>query len=94
MAFDIKGFQPAGGESKSGAAPKMHTYKSEDAITVVRVAGYFNPVRHMLEIGDLIYVVATSAGALSTASWVVVKDKSASAVDVTDQTAITVTDTD
>lgn len=94
MAFDASGFQPIGGQARTGKAPAMWSYITTDAITAVRVAGYFNPIRNMLQIGDLIYVVVTSGGALSTASWVVLKDKSASAVDVTDQTALTVTDTD
>jgi hypothetical protein len=40
----------------------------------------------------LIYVAVYSAGALSTASLVVVKDKTATSVDTTDATALTVTD--
>lgn len=60
----------------------------------VRMANYFAEVRDLLEIGDVIYVAVTNAGALSTASWLVVKDKTASIIDTTDQTALTVTDTD
>lgn len=94
MAFDITGFQPIGGQARTGKAPALYSYQTTDAITVVRVAGYFNAIRNMLQIGDGIWVIVTSAGALSTASWVVVKDKTATTVDVTDATAITVTDTD
>jgi hypothetical protein len=94
MPFEFPTLQPIGGQARTGRAPAIWGYTTTDLITAVRVAGYFNPARDMLQIGDLIYVVVTNAGALSTASWVVVKDKTATAIDVTDQTAITVTDTD
>jgi aryl-phospho-beta-D-glucosidase BglC (GH1 family) len=96
MPFLLANFHPAAaGGSLGSAAPKMHTYKTQDAITVVRVANYFLAVNSLLEIGDLIYVVVVNgSGVLQTASNLVVKDKTATAVDTTDQTAITVTDTD
>jgi hypothetical protein len=93
MAFLADNFTTVAA-GKSGNAPSVYAYKTTDVITAVRVAGYFNSIRSLLQIGDLIYVVVTSAGALSTASWLVVKDKSDTAVDTTDQTVITVTDTD
>ncbi len=93
MAFDSAGWNTASA-GKSGNAPSIHTYTTTDAIGTVRGAGYFNSIRSLLQIGDLIYVVVTSSGALSTASLLVVKDKSSTAVDTTDQLALTVTDTD
>jgi hypothetical protein len=94
MPFELATLQPIGGQARTGRAPAIWSYVTTDAITAVRVVGYFNQARDLLQIGDLIYVVVTSGGVLSTASWVVLKDKSATVVDVTDQTAITVTDTD
>jgi hypothetical protein len=93
MPFSLIGFRPAA--VTSGTAPRIHTYRTEDAHATVDTAGYFNPVRSLLEIGDLIYVVVvTGGGALSTAGWHVVVTKTATAVDVTNVTALTVTNTD
>ena len=104
IADDMPYFQPIGGQSRrgSGAAkggPAIYSFKSESAHAAIDAAGFFNAIRNMLSIGDLIYVVVvTNRGAsneaLSTAGFHVVKDKSASAVDVTDVTVLTVTDSD
>ncbi len=99
MAFIAKNFTTAGGNSAAGMAPQMHTYKTDDAHATVDSANYFDTIRNLLRIGDLIYVcVVTNLGlsteALSTAGFHVVKDKSTTHVDVTDVTVLTVTDTD
>jgi hypothetical protein len=99
MAFIAANFSPAGAQSRRGRAPQMHTYKTADAVTTVRVAGYFNEIRTLLNIGDLIYCAVVtnldaSNEALAGAHLFVVKDKSTTAVDVTDGTAVSVTDTD
>lgn len=101
MAFNKANFGPLGGQSKKGigGAPAMWAYKTDDAHATVDGAGYFNTVRDMLSIGDLIYVAVVtnlnaSNEALSTAGFHVVKDKSTTAIDVTDVTVLTVTDTD
>lgn len=101
MAFKRANFAPIGGQATRGigGAPQVFSYKSDDAVATIRVAGYFNEVRNLLNIGDHIHITVVtnldaSNEALSAAHIVVVKDKSASAVDVTDGTAISVTDSD
>lgn len=94
MAFTKSSFQPIGGQARRGTAPQMFTYKTEDAAATVDTAGYFNEVLALLDIGDIIFRVTTSSGALSTVGTHVVINKSATAVDVTDTLALTVTDTD
>lgn len=101
MAFKRANFQPIGGQAARGigGAPQMFSYKTDDAHAAVDTAGYFNEVRSLLQIGDLIYVVVVTnldlaTEALSTAGYHVVKDKSTTTVDVTDVTALTMTDTD
>lgn len=104
MAFIRANFQPIGGQSRPGigGAPAMWSYKTADTVAQVRVIGYFNEIRNLLQIGDLIYLaIVTNLGAsneaLSAAHLVVVKDKpalGAVGIDVTDGTAISVTDTD
>ncbi|WP_037300557.1 hypothetical protein [Rubritepida flocculans] len=93
MPFQLSGFRPAA--STTGTAPRIHTYRTTDAHAAVDNAGYFNEVHSVLEIGDLIYVlVVTGGGALSTAGWHVVATKTATTVDVTNVTALTVTNSD
>lgn len=100
MAFSRTGWQTAGGNSKRGAAPQIHTYITEDTAATVDSAGYFNGgtayggVYNDLVIGDLIWRVTTSSGALSTCGFHVVKDKASGTVDVTNAEAVTVGDTD
>lgn len=101
MAFKKANFGPLGGQARRGiaGAPAMWAYKTDDAHATVDTDGYFNTIRNLLSIGDLIYVVVVtnldaSTEALSTAGHHVVKDKSSSAVDVTIVTALTLTDSD
>lgn len=92
MPFELTGFRPA--MVTTGAAPRIHTYQTTDAATEVDGAGYFNAVRDLLRVGDLIFrVTVTPAGALSSAGWHVVRQVTPTA-DVTDTTALTVTNTD
>lgn len=101
MAFDIANFGPAGGQSRRGNVPMNWNYKTTDAHTTVDAAGYFNSgtayggVYNHLEIGDKIYVVVVNgSGVLQTAGFHVVKDKASGTVDVTNVTALVVTDSD
>lgn len=92
MPFDMTGFRPAA--VTTGLAPRIHTYVTTDAAADVDTTGYFNPVRDLLRVGDLIYrVTVTGVGALSTAGFHVVRQVTPNA-DVTDTTALTVTNTD
>lgn len=103
MAFILENFAPAaahtrrgtGGEAVPGA-PGIHAYRTQDAAATVDTSGYFNPVAELLQVGDLVYrVTVNSAGVVQTAGWHVVMTKSAAGVvDVSDTTALTVTNTD
>jgi hypothetical protein len=93
MPFILAEFRPA--TASTGTAPRIHTYRTQDAHTTVDNAGYFNDVRTVLEVGDLIYVVVVNAaGVVQTAGWHVVMTKTATAVDTSNVTALTVTNTD
>ena len=77
-----------------GGGNSVWLYKTTDAADVVDAANYFNPAGvGVMNIGDLVIRVTLSGTALSTAGFHVVKDVSASAIDVTDTTVLTVTDT-
>jgi len=92
MAFASTGFVTVAA-AKSGNAPSVYAYKTADALTVVRVTGYFNDLAQTLKVGDLIYCV-TSTGSTAVASLNYVLSNAAGVVDVNDGTVLANTDTD
>lgn len=95
MAFVATNFQPLGGQGKAGNSPQMWAYTTTDAAGDVDSSGYFNSVASLLKVGDVILRVTTSSGAVSTAGWhVVMSISAAGVVNVSDTTALTVTNTD
>jgi hypothetical protein len=90
MAYSSAGFNVIGA-AKSGNAPSMYTYTSADAIATVNTAGYFNDLSDTLAVGDIIFV---HDSATPTMSIVMVASNAAGVVDVTDGTAVAMTDTD
>lgn len=95
MPFVADNFQPLGGQSKAGNAPQMWSYTTTDAAADVDTSGYFNAVSSIVKVGDVILRVTTSSGSVSTAGWHVVMSVSAAGVvNVSDTTALTVTNTD
>jgi hypothetical protein len=102
MPFTLTTFQPAGGQAKAGGgamtvpgAPQIFTYRTADDAAAVDTTGYFNAVRGLLEVGDLIWrITVDGAGAVTSAGWHMVRTKTATAVDTTDANAFTTTNTD
>lgn len=90
MAFNSAGWNVIGA-AKSGNAPSLYTYTSADAIADVNTEGYFNDLSDTLAVGDIIFV---HDSATPTMSIVMVASNAAGVVDVTDGTAIAMTDTD
>lgn len=91
--FAMIGFRPAA--STTGTAPRIHTYRTQDTHATVDTAGYFNPVRTILEVGDLIYcLVVNGTGVVQTAGFHIVMTRTATVVDVSNVTVLTVTNTD
>ena len=96
MAFAAGSFVQAAANSGNSAAPRIHTYKSEDAHGDIDASGYFNTVADLLEIGDLIFGVevtniAASNEALVDAQFYVVVTISSGVVHVSAQTAVVIT---
>lgn len=56
MAFIMKNWTPIGGTARRGEAPMKFAYMTEDAITDVSAAGYFNDVWGQVWAGDSIDV--------------------------------------
>ncbi len=87
------------GNPGNSDAPRVWSYKTDDAHAVVDTSGYFNTASDRLKIGDLIdVVVVTNLGlsneAVSTYGRHIVLSNAANVVDVSDVTVGTVTDTD
>jgi hypothetical protein len=69
----------------------MYTYTSADAIATVNTSGYFNDLSDTLAVGDIIFV---HDSATPTMSIVMVASNASGVVDLTDGTAISMTDSD
>lgn len=91
MAYTKDNLQPIGGQSKAGNAPQMWSYTAPDADAVAAIiaSGYFNDASSVLKVGDLVYIWDSS---VPTASLAVVNANASGVVDLTDVTALTVTD--
>tara|TARA_B100000900_G_scaffold393496_1_gene390050 strand:+ start:3662 stop:3925 length:264 start_codon:yes stop_codon:yes gene_type:complete len=87
MAYSASGLTRMAG----GGGHNLWFYDSTDAITAVRVSGYFNNAASMLNVGDAIFVLDSDAPALSIS---LVLSNNGSVVDIADGTAITVSDSD
>lgn len=76
------------------AGGKMWVYDSTDAATVVRVAGYITNASDLgMAVGDIVDQI-DSAGATVAHRYVVNSVTAGGAADLTDGTAVTLTDTD
>lgn len=87
MAYSASGLT----RMASGGGHSMWFYDSTEAITAVRVSGYFNNAASMLNVGDVIFVLDSDAPAMSIS---VVLSNDGTTVDIADGTALTMTDTD
>lgn len=87
MAYTSTGLTRMAG----GGGYNMWYYSSTDALSVVRVSGYFNDAAGMMNVGDLVIVYDSDAPTIALS---VVLSNNGSVVDIADGTAIDVTDTD
>lgn len=87
MAYGASGLTRMAG----GGGYNMWYYSSTDALSVVRVSGYFNDAAGMMNVGDLVIVYDSDAPTIALS---VVLSNTGSVVDIADGTAITVTDND
>ena len=93
MAYSKDNLQPIGGQSKAGNAPQMLSYTAPgtDTLADMNTSGYFNDAHSVLKVGDLVYLWDAS---VPTASLAVVLSNASGVVDISDGTAIAVTDAD
>jgi hypothetical protein len=101
MAFIRKNFTPIGGQSTRGNGMAAYAYRTDDATADIDTTGYFNEVKELLTVGDLITVVRVDDVTLPVNSQTVagverhyVLTITAANVDVSDGNADAVTNTD
>ena len=95
MAYDTAVAQPVMIAGGVGLGPRIWTYSSADAVTLVRVDGYFTDGWSLgMRKNDIVLVLDNDASPI-TGSWCWVTSASASGgVDLSDGVTITGTDTD
>lgn len=60
MAFDKKNWAGNIAGSGYGGAPKIHAYKSSEALATIAGSGYFNSVADEMDAGDSVLVNSTA----------------------------------
>lgn len=90
MAFTKEDFHVIGGQT--GNAPKLCSYTTTDAMTVVRAADYFLDIIDILNVNDVVLVVSASGGT-PLLYWTYVNANDGATIDVVDGLAIPTTDT-
>jgi hypothetical protein len=101
MAFDKSGLARIGGGTKgSGGAPQVWTYRTNDALTTVDGAGYFDNgattntgMRDHMAVGDMIYVHAT-ADTIPTFGIIFVNSNSTGIIDTSNTLTMGTIDSD
>lgn len=78
-----------GAVSGSGGALQTHDYVSNNAKVQIETAGYFNPVRDFLKVGDTINVAGDLDGTPFISSYVVATIPAGGDVTITEMAAIT-----
>ena len=87
MAFSASGLT----NMATGGGHNLWFYTSTDALSAVRVSGYFNDASDMMNVGDVVFVYDSDAPTMGIS---VVLSNASGVVDIADGTALTVTDTD
>lgn len=94
MPFNRSHFAPIGNQARAGAAPQWWAYRTQDTAAQVAAAGYFNPVAPLLRPGDVIHRLTVDNGGTPVAAGLhVVLTVSNGAVDVSNETALTLANT-
>lgn len=87
MAFSASGLT----NMATGGGHNLWFYTSTDALTAVRVSGYFNDASTMMNVGDVVFVYDSDAPTMGIS---VVLSNASGVVDIADGTALTVSDSD
>ena len=87
MAYSASGLT----NMATGGGHNLWFYTSTDALSAVRVSGYFNNAATMMNKGDVVFVYDSDAPTMGIS---VVLSNTGSVVDIADGTALTVSDSD
>jgi len=87
MAYSASGLT----NMATGGGHNLWFYTSTDALSAVRVSGYFNSAATMMNVGDVVFVYDSDAPTMGIS---VVLSNTGSVVDIADGTALTVSDSD
>ena len=87
MAYSASGLT----NMATGGGHNLWFYTSTDALTAVRVSGYFNDASDMMNVGDVVFVYDSDAPTMGIS---VVLSNSGGVGDIADGTALTMTDSD
>mgnify|MGYP005987252333 CR=1 FL=1 len=87
MAYSASGLT----NMATGGGHNLWFYTSTDALSAVRVSGYFNDASTMMNVGDVVFVYDSDAPTMGIS---VVLSNASGVVDIADGTALTVSDTD
>ena len=87
MAYSASGLT----NMATGGGHNLWFYTSTDALTAVRVSGYFNDASTMMNVGDVVFVYDSDAPTMGIS---VVLSNASGVVDIADGTALTVSDSD
>ena len=87
MAFSASGLT----NMATGGGHNLWFYTSTDALSAVRVSGYFNDASTMMNVGDVVFVYDSDAPTMGIS---VVLSNASGVVDIADGTALTVSDSD
>ena len=90
MSLVLTDFKPG---DRTGNAPAIHSYRTNDTQADVNTSGYFNNVSQHVDAGDLIYGYVDVDGTPAYVLFPVVSN-SGGVVDVADGTVLAATDTD
>jgi hypothetical protein len=94
MAYSSPNLKLIAGTTWDRGAMRIWSYKSDDAMSTVRGENYIADARlRGMAPGDVIYVTQTTAGAITAITQSVVLTVGASGADISDGSAITVTNT-
>jgi hypothetical protein len=96
MPFSIKGLAKIADLAPfaDGAPPRtLWAYTSPDAMTTIRVADYFLPAVALLKLWDVLLIQAANGGTV-TVHLSYVNANTGTAIDITDGTQVSATDTD
>ena len=86
MAYSASGLT----NMATGGGHNLWFYTSTDALSAVRVSGYFNDASDMMNVGDVVFVYDSDAPTMGIS---VVLSNASGVVDIADGTALTMTDT-